>query len=162
MKVFTGLLAILAFNAFGGSIYTESMQALNKVSNTSPTVQTLSQYQGQTMLTSFFMPNCRWCQRQHKALKSLQHICPQLQTVMLGVQGNKQNLKRELRREKNTFPAYIASNNIIKAIGENPVPMMLIFNKQGKLAFKTVGYTPAEKLTQLFEKHQLNICTIKT
>ncbi len=105
------------------------------------------------------MPNCRWCQRQHKVLKKIQHNCPAIQTVMLGVQGSKQNLRHELKREKNTFPAYLANNNIVQAIGaESPVPMMLFFNNQGTLVFKTVGYTSEEKLIALFTQHNINAC----
>jgi len=122
-------------------------------------MQTLANYQGSPLITAFFMPNCRWCQRQHKVLKKIQHSCPQIQTVMLGVQGSKQKLRQELIREKNTFPAYLANNNIVQAIGaDSPVPMLLFFDQQGELAFKTVGYIREKKLTAMLNQHQLDIC----
>lgn len=152
-------MSAFAFLASAENIYQEPMLRLNAENNSAAQIQTLANYQGKPLLTAFFMPNCRWCQRQHKVLKKIQHSCPTVQTVMLGVQGSKQKLRHELKREKNTFPAFLANNNIIQAIGaQSPVPMMLIFNSQGALAFKTVGYTPEKKLTALFAQHNINIC----
>jgi len=153
--LFIGLCAF-GFYANAQGIYQEQMQ---RIDISSQTPHTLSDYAGSPLLTSFFMPNCRWCLRQHKVLKNLQARCPKLQTVMLGVQGSKQKLKQELKRERNEFPAYIASRNIINAIGSNsPVPMMLIFNTQGKLAFKTIGYTHESKLMELLNTHDVIAC----
>ncbi|PAJ74356.1 hypothetical protein CJF42_11010 [Pseudoalteromonas sp. NBT06-2] len=151
-------LCALSFYANAQSIYQEQMQ---RIDISSHTTQTLTYYKGSALLTSFFMPNCRWCLRQHNVLKSIKKTCPKLQTIMLGVQGTKQKLKKELKREKNTFPAYLASRNIINAIGaKSPVPMMLIFNQAGQLAFKTVGYTPKDKLIKLLNTYQIPVCNI--
>lgn len=152
------ILSPLAFFASGESIYEQSMVRLNADSNFT-VVQSLANFKGKPLITAFFMPNCRWCQRQHKVLKKIQHSCPQVQTVMLGVQGSKQKLRQELTREKNTFPAYIANNNIVQAIGaQSPIPMMLFFNQQGELVFKTVGYTKQYALTTLITKNNINLC----
>ncbi|MEY8200703.1 MAG: hypothetical protein RPS47_15815, partial [Colwellia sp.] len=97
------------------SIYQQSLLRLNADNHSASTMQTLANYQGEPLLAAFFMPNCRWCQRQHRVLKKLQQSCPTIQTIMLGVQGSKQKLRHELKREKNTFPAYLANNNIIQA-----------------------------------------------
>ncbi|MGL1958365.1 MAG: thioredoxin family protein [Colwellia sp.] len=159
LKTLVFFCSVLAFLANAESIYQQSMLRLNAESNSASQIQTLVSFKGKPLITSFFMPNCRWCQRQHKVLKKIQQTCPQIQTVMLGVQGSKQKLRKELQREKNTFPAYLTNNNIIKAIGaQSPVPMMLFFNEQGTLVFKTVGFTSAEKLTALIEQHKLNTC----
>ncbi len=158
---FSLLSLITSQTAKGQSIYQQEMLRLNAENSSASTVETLANYQGKALLTSFFMPNCRWCQRQHKVLKKMQNTCPDLNTVMLGVQGSKQKLRHELKREKNTFPAFLANKNIINAVGsKSPVPMMLIFDNKGKLAFKTVGYTPAEKLKALLNQHKINICTV--
>jgi len=161
-KVLVFFCSAFAFLASAESIYQQPMLRLN-AGNNSAAVQTLVSYKGTPLITAFFMPNCRWCQRQHKVLKKIQQSCPQIQTVMLGVQGSKQKLRQELQREKNTFPAYIANNTIIQAIGaDSPVPMMLFFNKHGELAFKTFGYTKQDKLTKLISKyltkHNINLC----
>lgn len=154
------LLCSLAFHANAQSIYQQSLFRLNADNPSHAPMQTLQQYQGSTLLTSFFMPNCRWCQRQHKVLKKMQQSCPKLNTVMLGVQGSKQKLKYEMQREKNTFPAFVANKQIVQAIGaKSPVPMMLIFDTNGRLAFKTVGYTPEEKLQALLQEHNILVCS---
>jgi len=151
-------LSPLAF-ANSESIYQQSLLRLNAENQSASTVQTLANYQGKPLLAAFFMPNCRWCQRQHKVLKKIQHSCPAIQTIMLGVQGSKQKLRHELKREKNTFPAYLANNNIIQAVGaKSPVPMMLFFNRKGSLIFKMVGYTPEKKLISLLALHDVKAC----
>jgi len=152
-------LSILAQTVNAHGVYQESMLRIDSQVNSNSTVQKLEKYQGSTMLLSFFMPKCKWCKRQHSVLKRMQENCPQLNTVMLGVQGSKQQLRRALKRNKNTFPAFIASPNIIKSVGsEYPVPMMLVFNKTGKLIFKTIGYTPENKLKTLLNQNSLNTC----
>lgn len=152
-------LSALAFLANADNIYQQKMLRLNTKDQSASQVQTLASYQGNPMLTAFFMPNCRWCQRQHKVLKKMQQTCPAIQTIMLGVQGSKQKLRHELQREKNSFPAFLANNTVIQAIGaQSPVPMMLFFNQQGSLVFKTVGYTSAEKLTSLLAQHNIKAC----
>ena len=151
-------LSQLAFFASGESIYEQNMLRLNADSNI-VAIQTLANYKGAPLITAFFMPNCRWCQRQHKVLKEIQHSCPQIKTVMLGVQGSKQKLRHELKREKNTFPAFLANNNLIQAVGaDSPVPMMLLFNSEGTLTFKTVGYTNQEELTKLITQSNIQLC----
>jgi thioredoxin-related protein len=160
MAVFFIVLSLLNSQPVKGqSIYQQEMLRINADNNSISMIETLTHYQGKPLLASFFMPNCRWCQRQHKVLKKLQNTCPSLQTIMLGVQGSKQKLRHELRRKKNTFPAYVANKSIIKAVGAKaPVPMMLIFDNQGQLVFKTIGYAPEEKLKLLLNQNQMNIC----
>jgi len=152
-------LSLLTQTVNAQGVYQESMLRIDSQIFSNSTVEKLEAYQGSTMLLSFFMPKCKWCKRQHSALKRMQESCPKLNTVMLGVQGSKQQLRRALKRKKNTFPAFIASPNIIKAVGSgSPVPMMLVFNKTGKLIFKTIGYTEENKLKTLLNQNSLNIC----
>jgi thioredoxin-related protein len=159
IKLLILYLSTFAFVTNAQSIYQQPMLRLNADNNSASQVQTLKNYQGAPLLTAFFMPNCPWCQRQHKILKRIQHQCPEIQTVMLGVQGSKQNLRHELKREKNTFPAFLANNNIIQAVGaDSPVPMMLLFNSEGTLIFKTVGYTKQDELTKLITKSNIKLC----
>lgn len=144
--------------ATANHIYEEEMLRLNHQDHI--TVENLSSYQGKPLLTSFFMPNCRWCKRQQSVLKKIQLACPTLNAVLLGLQGSKQQLKRELKRDKSNFPAYLASHNIVKAVGKNtPVPLMLVFNKTGKLAFKTIGFTDEKKLIALLKQYNVVACS---
>lgn len=141
------------------SIYEEEMLRLNHQEHI--IVENLSSYQGKPLITSFFIPDCRWCKRQQKVLKKIQSECPALSTVLLGVQGSKKKLKHELKRFKISFPAYLANNNIVKAIGKDtPVPLMLVFNEAGKLAFKTIGFTAEKKLVALLKQYNVLDCLI--
>ena len=147
------------------NIYQESMLRIDSVfskENTLSTVQTkhtLKPYQGQKILLSFFMPNCRWCQRQHQVLKRIYADCPLLNPIMIGVQASKQQLKLALKRKKNTFPAFVASHNMVQAIGEkSAVPMLLFFNEVGDLIFKAEGYLPQSQLVDLLSQKKLGFC----
>jgi len=152
-------ISIFSFLVNAESIYEQTMFRLNAENNSGSQTQTLTDYQGKTFITAFFMPNCKWCQRQHKVLNKMKSSCPAIKTIMLGVQGSKQKLRQALQRKKNTFPAYVANNTIVKAVGaQSPVPMMLLFNDKGGLVFKTIGYTPKEKLTALLIEHNINVC----
>lgn len=150
-------LLLFAVKAVATDIFTEKMFRLDRQGYGE--VQDLSLLKGKPMIASFFMPNCRWCQRQHKALKLVSESCPELQSVMLGVNGTRNALRKELKREQNQFAAYIASNNIVQAIGDkSPVPMMLIFNREGKLMLNTVGYRDQASLRTLLTKHGVANC----
>ena len=142
-----------------GDIFQQAMVRLDRTVANATEVETLAQFRHKPMIVSFFMPNCKWCQKQHKNLKRIEQTCPNAQVIMLGVQGNYQRLKRELHKERNHFPAYVANKEIVQAIGsQSPVPMTLIFDEVGGLVLKTVGYTSKEKLIALSLEKQLDIC----
>ena len=156
--VFINLICALTHSAIAQSFFTQEMLRIDKDNQN---IETLDTFRGTPLITSFFMPKCTWCQRQHKVLKDLSDTCAQIKTVLLGVQGTKHKLKKALKRKKNNFPAYLANRNIINAIGtKSPVPMMLVFNAQGKLVFKTIGFTAKDKLLNLLVKNNVATCLI--
>lgn len=140
-------------------IYQQAMVRLDRTEAKGNVVENLTQFRNKPMVMSFFMPNCKWCKKQHKSLKNIQKTCPNAQVVMLGVQGNYQQLKKELHKDRNQFPAYMANKEIVQAIGsKSPVPFTLVFDSQGRLAFKTTGYMPQAKLTALMLEKNIDIC----
>ena len=121
--------------------------------------ETLSQFKNQPIIASFFMPNCSWCEKQHKALKLLKTQCPEVRSIMLGINGNNRDLKRALRKKRNHFPAFVSHPEIVKALGgKPPVPMALVFNKYGKLTFYTQGYNSATTLEDLMKENHVSSC----
>lgn len=144
-------------------IYQQSMVRLDRTihndNQKNNNVETLQAYRGKPMLMSFFTPNCKWCKKQHKSLKKMLATCPNAQVVMVGVQGNNQRLKQELRKERNKFPAYVANAEIINAIGkQSPVPQTLIFDSRGNLVVKTIGLTSIDKLQRLLLDKKISLC----
>lgn len=122
--------------------------------------QTLKQFAEQPVIASFFMPNCRWCEKQHDALKQLESTCPEVKSVMMGLNGNNSDLKRALRRKQNDFPAFVSHHKIISALGNKPpVPMSLIFDKSGELIFYTQGYNSASTLSELLVENNITNCS---
>jgi len=156
---FKGLIIVLSLFAItmnAQNIYQQKMQRINGAQHSSVPLQDLTPYQGKPLLASFFMPDCRWCQKQHKVLSQLQNRCPNLQTIMLGVQGSKQRLRQALKRGKNTFPAFIANKEIVQAIGtKSPVPMMIFISESGDVLFKTVGYANLASMSALLKEHEV-------
>ena len=121
--------------------------------------ETLSQFKNQPIIASFFMPNCSWCEKQHKALRKLRVQCPEVNSVLLGINGNNRDLKRALRKKRNNFPAFVSHPEIVKALGDAPpVPMALIFNKNGQLAFYTQGYNSASTFEKLLKENKIALC----
>ncbi|MEC4088041.1 TlpA family protein disulfide reductase [Pseudoalteromonas rubra] len=137
--------------------YTQPMQRLDDAAYGEQ--QTLAPFTGAPVLMSFFMPNCRWCEKQHVALSNLIESCADVQPVMMGVNGNRRDLRRALKRKHNEFPAFLSSRQLIQALGANPpVPMTLIFNHQGELVFYTQGYRSQQTLSALLKEHQVTKC----
>ncbi len=166
-----GVFSLLTMSSVAANdIYSQQLFKLNEVNTTdksqridnSENIQrhTLEVYRGQSLLTSFFMPKCAWCFRQHKALSEIGQLCQGVSTVLLGVRGNKHQLTQELKRKKAMFPAYKANTLIQQAVGENaPVPMILAFDAVGELKFKTQGYVTSKQLLSLLQTHKLASCS---
>ncbi|MCG7536564.1 TlpA disulfide reductase family protein [Pseudoalteromonas sp. OOF1S-7] len=152
------LLAIcLVYESHATDFYSQPMQRLDDAAYGEQ--QTLTPFTGTPVLMSFFMPNCRWCEKQHVALTKLIESCAGVQPVMMGVNGNRRDLRRALKRKHNTFPAFLSSREFTQALGVTPpVPMTLIFNRQGELVFYTQGYRSQQTLSTLLKKHRVTRC----
>ncbi|MCO7187438.1 MULTISPECIES: redoxin family protein [unclassified Pseudoalteromonas] len=151
------LVTCLGFESQATDFYTQPMQRLDDAAHGEQ--QTLTPFSGTPVVMSFFMPNCRWCEKQHTALSNLVEHCAGVQPIMMGVNGNRQDLRRALRRTHNTFPAFLSSPAITQSLGKKPpVPMTLIFNAQGELIFYTQGYRSQDTLSALLKEHQVTEC----
>jgi peroxiredoxin len=94
----------------------------------------LEDYRGKVLLVSFFEPDCSWCFRQMKAFNRLVETCDHVQPIAVGVNGNNQQLRKELRRAKVQFPGLKANRQLIEAVGDVPAtPWTLVADQQGNL-----------------------------
>ena len=107
---------------------------------------------GEVILLSFFEPNCSWCHRQMKAFKKIQEQCDDtLQPVVVGINGNAQQLKKEVRRAKISYPALQANRSLLQYTGEIPAtPWTLLLNRQGDTLATLRGYIPLEDYLNVF------------
>lgn len=108
---------------------------------------TLQEYSGKWVLASFFEPNCSWCFRQMKTFTRLTEKCAHIQPVAIGINGNRQQLRKEVRKAKINYPAVNASKSLLDAVGEVPAtPWTLIIDPQGHTLATLRGYYPLEQL----------------
>jgi len=108
----------------------------------------LQRFHGQQMVMMFFQPECNWCYRQVQALNDLQSSCSTTRFVAVGVNGDRQRLRKEVRRLRPEFPAYQASPELLHSLGGLPAtPFMLLGDADGQFVDWMRGYIPAERLS---------------
>lgn len=112
----------------------------------------LAQYRGRFLLLSFYEPECRWCHRQMKVLERLHGECGEgLRTLGVGVHGRSEDLRRELRRARVSFPGVRASADLLEMVGEVPAtPWTLVLGPEGELVATLRGLVRYEPLAQTF------------
>ncbi len=130
-----------------------------------PGEKSLEEYQGKPVFMVFFEPDCSWCFRQMKAFKQLQDKCgDSLQSIAVGTNGEKDRLLKEVRRAKINYPSFIATAELIEAVGgEIPsTPWTLVSDSNGELITHFRGYHTLEKLQPLLpESCQSNLSVVK-
>ena len=104
--------------------------------------------EGKPSLLMFFEPECPWCLKQGKAFNQLLSQCPNaINIVALASHGNKSALRKAAWKMKLHFPAYLASQTMMKSLGPLPAtPITLIIDDSGHLHSLLRGYV---KLAQL-------------
>jgi thioredoxin-related protein len=127
------------------------LHELQAVDLASPAALPFANYKGKTMLLSFFEPDCSWCHRQMKALQTLQHQCGEdIQVLAVGINGDKQALRREVRRAKISYPAIIAPRELLALTGDiDATPRTYIADPEGRLLGFIRGYQSLDKLIEL-------------
>lgn len=103
-------------------------------------------------LLSFFEPDCPWCYKQIKALKKFQAHCPnQLNIVLVGIHGKKQQLRQELKKTQSKLPAIEYTPALKKRIGKiAATPTNVFLEHNGKLAAKQRGLITFDQLVSIF------------
>jgi thiol-disulfide isomerase/thioredoxin len=118
--------------------------ALSLKSLQKPETVPFAQYKNRQILLSFFEPECSWCYRQILALDKLQKKCGNnIQVILMGIHGTRQELQRDLRRAKTNLPAYEANQALLNFTGDiDATPMTFIINTHGTITHKVRGYSP--------------------
>lgn len=117
-----------------------------------------------TAIVLFFEPDCSWCFKQSKVFnKHLKRCNPATQFIGIGVNGTRQELKKEAWKFKAQFPLYMASPDLLQAIGSIPAtPLTLILNKQGEVLANIKGYLPFDKWQQTLRQYSKQTITCKS
>lgn len=100
---------------------------------------------------SFFEPDCSWCFKQIKALEKIQKNCEiDLHIVLVGTNGNKQQLHRFVQKTNNIFPAVQHPTELQKLTGKiKATPTNVFFDHKQKLLAKKSGLIKIERLTNI-------------
>lgn len=103
----------------------------------------------------FFEPDCSWCFKQTRVFNDFIRSCnTDIQFIGLGVNGSRQKLKKEAWRQRADFPMYMASKEMIKAIGQvSTTPLTLLLDQSGNIISHARGYLPAKKWRDFMATH---------
>ena len=109
----------------------------------------------------FFQPECTWCLRQFKAINDLAESCSQsFEAVAVGFRGNRNELRKELRRLRPQFPAYQASPRLLDSVGDiEATPLILVGDSDGGLVTWMRGYIPRDQLLEALNQAGALACT---
>ena len=126
-----------------------------------PETHSLQRYAGKPLLMVFFQPECNWCLRQFRTIRTLTESCNSgFATIAVGVHGNRQELKKELRRLRADVPAYQSSPILLESVGSiEATPLILVGDSEGLFVDWMRGYIPDDQLTEALEGAGLGNCT---
>lgn len=98
-----------------------------------------------------YQPDCKWCKKQGQWLAKAHKQCNKnIDIVLIGNNGKKQQLKRELKHFHQEIPAYQANRKLLMAVGGiEASPTTLVFNSQGTLIAKRRGFITDNKLADV-------------
>jgi len=102
-------------------------------------------------IAMLYQPDCKWCKKQGQWLAKAQNQCNKdINIVLIGNNGNKQQLKRELKHFHQKIPAFQANRKLLTAIGGiKASPTTLVFDQKGNLIAKRRGFITNSKLTDV-------------
>ena len=103
----------------------------------------------------FFEPDCPWCFKQSKVFnRYLANCSAYVDIIGIGVNGNRQQLKKEAWRLKASFPLYMASAELIASTGKiTSTPLMLILDDSGSIIAHMKGYADFDNFESLIQQH---------
>jgi|GEM_PF-1104075 len=102
-------------------------------------------------IAMIYQPDCKWCKKQGQWLAKAHKQCHKdIDIVLIGNNGKKQQLKRELKHFHQEIPAYQANRKLLTAVGGiEASPTTLVFDNQGTLIAKRRGFITNNKLADV-------------
>ena len=109
-----------------------------------------------------FQPDCPWCKKQAVWLnKATERCADTLDIMLLGINGNVRELKRELKHYSRKIPAYKPNRKLFVDVGGiEASPTTLIFDDQGNLIAKRRGVIDGSTLTQVASELTKGQCSL--
>ena len=135
------LLVILILFSFESGLGRIALRSLSDVS-----IHNFEFRTSKPFLIVFFQKDCQVCQKQ---VKSLQCLPSGIEVFLLGVFSTEEELRREYKKMKTSFPAYYGDQEALDFFGitEKLTPQIVVFNGAEKLYFSGL-----QKCTRLKRK----------
>lgn len=123
----------------------------------------LSDLKGKVVLIDFWATWCPPCRRAIPYLCELYETYRDAGLVVLGISCDQEmeDLREFLSENRSSYPILLADEDVLKRFEITAIPALILFNQQGKLVHKEVGYTE-EKMAELRKMiEQLLSCDVQ-
>ncbi len=102
-------------------------------------------------IAMIFQPDCAWCKKQGEMLaKAVKECQSTLNVTLVGARGSKRALKQALKHYHPNIPAFMATPSFLRQVGGYQAsPTTLLFDADGKLLTRKMGFIPHLKMSQV-------------
>jgi cytochrome c-type biogenesis protein len=111
----------------------------------------LSDFEGKVVVLDFMYVACQYCDDEMEHLKEIYSNYGSNQVVIITIDIFEGDTEEELRTFKNQYGDdwiyALDTDNVKTKYGVDPVPMIVIVDKEGNIAFQKVGYEESDNET---------------
>ena len=108
---------------------------------------------GKPYLLTFYAPDCRFCERQLQHMQQLTTRCPDAKMAVLGINGNRRELRAILQQHNITLPAYLPDNRLLRQLGGiDATPYTVVLDEQLKSIGSIQGYLDDSQLLSILQE----------
>lgn len=145
------LLAAFAASKASASDFSDLITEQYKLKPLSTASKIAAKSEDKVTIAMVYQPDCKWCKKQGQWLAKAHKQCNKdIDIVLIGNNGKKQQLKRELKHFHRDIPAFQANRKLLTAVGGvEASPTTLVFNEQGALIAKQRGFVKSSKLADV-------------
>lgn len=106
-------------------------------------------YKEKPLLVSFWATWCKPCKKELKYIQEFyEKYSDSIHIITITVDDirMKDKIKSFIRGKNYTFPVFLdAEKEILKSIGLSSIPITLLFNKDGEITYKHIGYKKGDE-----------------
>ncbi|MDX3773373.1 TlpA disulfide reductase family protein [Chromatiaceae bacterium AAb-1] len=108
---------------------------------------------GKPYLLTFYAPDCRFCERQLQHMQQLAASCPDAGMAVLGINGNRRELRAVLKQYRITLPAYFPDTRLLRQLGGiAATPYTVVLDAQLQAVGSIQGYLSDTRLLAILQE----------